>query len=68
MNEPMKCKCGAKARIRTKGEYAWIECSNKKCDMRSGYIHFVDDGDSVVKNVAIDHAITLWNRMVVKDG
>ena len=62
--KPDKCKCGANARVRTKSEYAWVECSNKKCNMRSGYVHFV--GDTEVKEVATKQAVNLWNREVRK--
>lgn len=68
MSEPMKCKCGANARVRCKGEYVWVECSSKRCDMRSGYVHFVNDRNLNVKEVATEHAILLWNRTVSKDG
>ena len=68
MDFPIKCKCGANARIRTTGEYAWVECSSKKCDMRSGYVHFVNDKKYNVMEYAVNHAVDLWNRMVEKDG
>ena len=64
--QPMKCKCGADARIRRKGEYIWVECSSKKCDMHSGFIHFVHDNKVNVEDFATDSAIRLWNKVVCK--
>ena len=66
MIEPMKCKCGADARVRKKGEYVWVECSSKKCDMRSGYVHFIHDKRLNVEEISTDHAISLWNKEVSK--
>lgn len=68
MNEPMNCRCGAKARVRTKGEYAWVECSSKKCNMQSGFVHFIKDGKFDMKELATGHAIDLWNKEVRKNG
>ena len=64
--KPDKCKCGANARIRFKGEYAWVECSNKKCDMHSGFIHFINDRKCNIKDIVTEEAIRLWNREVRK--
>ena len=60
-SKPVKCKCGADARIRHKDPYVWIECK-KKCGMRTGS-HLV-----FVKEFAEREAITQWNRMVQQDG
>jgi len=65
--KPDKCKCGANARVRIKGEYAWVECSNKKCNKHSGYIHFVCDVyDDEVKEVAMQQAVNLWNHEILR--
>ena len=68
MIEPVNCKCGAKARVRSKGEYAWVECSSKKCNMQSGFVHFIKDSKFNMKELCMEEAITLWNRMIKKSN
>lgn len=62
MIELMKCRCGAKARVRVKNGQWWVECRDK-CGFRTGYYTSVYDDW-----VAQDRAIADWNRMVTKDG
>jgi hypothetical protein len=62
--EPMKCRCGADARIRHRDPYVWVECK-KKCGMKSGYIFlWIPDLDHKAEQFAIEQ----WNRVVQKDG
>ena len=60
---PVKCKCGADARIRHKDPYVWVECK-KKCGMESGYfLKFLSDDVESERD-----AIKSWNRVVQGDG
>lgn len=61
---PLKCRCGADARIRYKIPVFWVEC-RKKCGMRTGY-HA--DGYDQFDPLAKEEAVKDWNRMVQKDG
>ena len=66
MIEPVKCKCGAKPRARHREPYAWVECSRKGCNMKSGFIH---DGYGLCdKETLKQAAISLWNKEVNKNG
>lgn len=66
MAEPMKCKCGGKPRLRHKKPFAWVECSSKKCSMKSGFVH---DGYGLCDDETVKQAaITLWNAEVRKNG
>ena len=59
MKEPMKCRCGSKARVRNKGGFYWVECTNKKCKKKSG---FLSDGFGIVsKEVAEEQVVKIWN-------
>jgi len=60
MNEPLKCKCGAEARVRYRMPFTWVECK-KKCGMKTGYYC---DAYEQSKRQAIDD----WNRLVKKNG
>ena len=55
-NKPLPCKCGAKARIRHRDPYVWVEC-DKKCGMKTGsYLVFV-------RGIAEQDAIKKWNEL-----
>jgi len=58
--KPKLCKCGAKARIRYRIPYFWVEC-DKKCGMKTG---FHADGDEQYDPRAKAKAVVEWNRMV----
>ena len=58
MVNPLKCKCGAKARIRNKGGKWWVEC-REKCGLHTGYYSSVYDD-----LIAEERAVSDWNRMV----
>ena len=61
MDSPTKCKCGADARVRRKSNTLWIECRNKKCDMRTHYyVDMQEPFDTDAKNRAAEE----WNRLV----
>ena len=54
------CKCGAKARVRNKGQYIWVECKNK-CGMKTGTYRAYCTSEAYD---AEERAIIDWNRMV----
>ena len=56
--KPVKCKCGASARVRYKEPYVWIECKDK-CGNKSGY-YFVFLSTEIEK--AEKQAIEAWNK------
>ena len=58
MNELLKCRCGAKARVRNKDNRWWVECRDK-CGCRTGYYTSVYDDE-----IARERAVSDWNRMV----
>lgn len=60
-SKPVKCKCGADARIRHKDPYVWVECK-KHCGMKTGS-HMV-----FIRELSEQDAIKQWNRMVQDDG
>lgn len=63
-SKPLRCKCGADARIRYKTPVFWVECK-KKCGMRTGYFPDVcEQYDPESK----EKAVREWNRMVESDG
>ena len=59
-NKPLRCKCGAAARIRHKDPYVWVECE-KKCGAKTGS-HLV-----FVREFAEREAVKQWND-IVKNG
>ena len=56
-----KCKCGAKGRLRTSEEYAWVECK-KKCGVHTGL--YREENIEIAKQKVVAY----WNRLVKKDG
>ena len=59
-----KCKCGAKARVRYKNPFTWVECE-KKCGVRTGvYCDVIGDEDFISRR----RAESDWNRLVKKNG
>ena len=60
--KPMKCTCGAAARVRFKDPYVWVECKNK-CGKKSGfYFIFL----STEKEKAENEAVKEWNEKIEK--
>lgn len=57
--KPVKCKCGADARIRHRDPYVWVECK-KKCGMASGFFVMYLTDDIKAEN----EAITSWNKKI----
>lgn len=56
---PVKCKCGANARIRQTDSYVWVECK-KKCGMDSGFfVKYLTDDVKAERD-----AITAWNEKI----
>ena len=64
MVELVKCLCGSDARIRCKGNMAWVEC-RKKCGRRTVYMHFEEDGEMITKEIARQAVIKLWNEDII---
>ena len=68
---PIKCKCGADARVRKSGAYVWVECK-KKCGRTSGYVHNTYDKDTAdfqqYMDYCVEFAINRWNGLVKKNG
>ena len=58
--KPLRCKCGAEARIRYRLPVFWVEC-RKKCGMKTG---FFPDYTEQFDPVAREEAVKAWNRMV----
>lgn len=62
--KPLKCRCGAEARIRYRIPCTWVECK-KKCGMKTGYFpDYFEQCDPESRN----EAVNVWNRMVQRDG
>lgn len=66
--ELLPCKCGGKARYRYSTPAHWVECKDKRCNMRTRY--YADGSDMIgqMDPKAIALAVDEWNRMVKPDG
>lgn len=62
--EPLRCPCGAIARIRYKIPVTWVECK-RKCGRHTCYYPDIEEQHDPV---AVQKAVAEWNRMVEKNG
>ena len=62
--EPVRCVCGALARIRYRIPVTWVECK-KKCGMQTGYY---PDGYEQCDPEAREKAIMEWNAMISQNS